>query len=74
LPLSREANTPDEFWRLLREGRDAVTEIDPARWDVAAFFDPDPDAPGKVATRWGGFLKDVDEFDPQFFGIAPRER
>src|SRR6185295_9968646 len=43
------------------------------RWDVDAFFDPDADAPGKIATRWGGFLDQVDQFDAAFFGISPRE-
>jgi acyl transferase domain-containing protein len=67
------ADTPEAFWQLLRDGVDAISEIDPSRWNVEEYFDPDPDKPGKVASKWGGFLKDVDQFDPQFFGIAPRE-
>ncbi|HLF25326.1 MAG TPA: type I polyketide synthase [Anaerolineae bacterium] len=67
------ADSPEAFWQLLRNGVDAVTEVDNTRWDVDAYFDPDPNRPGKIASRWGGFLRDVDQFDPQFFGIAPRE-
>lgn len=67
------ANSPAEFWQLLTEGRDAITEIPPSRWPVEAYYDPDPDAPGKITTRWGGFIDDFDRFDPQFFGISPRE-
>jgi acyl transferase domain-containing protein len=67
------ASGPDAFWRLLRDGVDAVGEIPPARWDAAAHHDPDPDAPGKIATRQGAFLEDVDRFDAAFFRIAPRE-
>ncbi|MEV5988022.1 type I polyketide synthase [Streptomyces sp. NPDC052051] len=67
------ADGPDEFWRLLGEGRDAVTEVPADRWKAADFFDEDPTAPGKTTTRWGGFLQDVDRFDAGFFGISPRE-
>ncbi|MCL4267594.1 MAG: type I polyketide synthase [Anaerolineae bacterium] len=66
-------DTPDAFWRLLREGVDAIQEIPATRWDVDAYYDPDPEAPGKMITRWGGFLENVDQFDPLFFGIAPVE-
>ncbi|PTL76608.1 type I polyketide synthase [Vitiosangium sp. GDMCC 1.1324] len=61
------------FWRLLREGVDAVTEVPPERWNLDAFYDADPSVPGKMNTRWGGFLDGVDRFEPQFFGISPRE-
>jgi acyl transferase domain-containing protein/NADP-dependent 3-hydroxy acid dehydrogenase YdfG/acyl carrier protein len=67
------ADGPAAFWRLLCEGADAVTEIPPDRWSVRAFYDPEPGTPGKTYTRWGGFLKRIDQFDANFFGIAPRE-
>jgi acyl transferase domain-containing protein len=67
------ANDPDSFWRLLIEGRDAISEVPPGRWDIDAFYDPDPDAPGKMSTRWGGFLSGAEQFDAEFFGISPRE-
>jgi acyl transferase domain-containing protein/surfactin synthase thioesterase subunit len=61
------------FWQLLLAGTDAVTEVPSDRWDIDALYDPQPGKPGKMNTRWGGFLNQVDGFDPQFFGIAPRE-
>ncbi len=67
------ANSPETFWQLLQEGRDAVTEIPRSRWDIDAYYDPDVEAEGKMATRWGGFMNDVDQFDPALFGITPRE-
>lgn len=67
------ANDADTFWGLLRDGVDTVSEVPPDRWDIDAYYDPDPDAPGKMYTRWGAFLDQVDQFDPQFFGITPRE-
>jgi acyl transferase domain-containing protein/pimeloyl-ACP methyl ester carboxylesterase/acyl carrier protein len=64
---------PETFWKMLRNGVDAVREVPPDRWDIDALYDTDPDAPGKMYTRWSGFLDDVDRFDPAFFGISPRE-
>src|SRR6266567_2959329 len=67
------ANTPEAFWQLLKCGRDAISEVPAERWDIDAYYDPDPDAPGKMYTRFGGFLQDLSKFDAQFFGISPRE-
>ena len=67
------ADSPAAFWRLLRDGVDAISETPPDRWDNEAFYDPNPAAPGKMNTRWGGFLEQVDRFDAAFFGISPRE-
>ena len=61
------------FWRNLREGHDAITEVPAERWDIDRYYDPNPDAPGKMSTRWGGFIDDVDQFDAALFGISPRE-
>jgi len=67
------AENPQAFWKLLREGRDAVREIPRERWDINAYYDPNPDAPGRITTRWGCFLDRMDLFDANFFGIYPRE-
>ena len=67
------AADPGELWQLLRAGGDAITETPADRWDVDSLFDAAPDASGKVATRWGGFLSGIDRFDAGFFGISPRE-
>lgn len=67
------ADTPEAFWRLLLDGTDAVTEVPPERWDVDAWYDPDPDHAGTMNTRCGGFLPDVDLFDPHFFGMSEHE-
>ena len=64
---------PDAYWRLLRDGVDAVRRVPSDRWDVEALYDPDPDAVGKVYTRDGGFLDAIDRFDAPLFGISPRE-
>ena len=66
-------NTPAEFWRLLRNGVDCVREVPADRWDGNAFYDSDPATPAKSATKCGGFLNRVDEFDADYFGILPRE-
>jgi acyl transferase domain-containing protein/NADPH:quinone reductase-like Zn-dependent oxidoreductase/acyl carrier protein/short-subunit dehydrogenase len=67
------ADSPEAFWELLRNGVDAIREIPAGRWDVDAFYDPDPDAAGKMYCRLGGFLDHIDGFDAPFFGISPRE-
>lgn len=67
------ADTPESYWKLLRDGVCTVGPIPEDRWDVSAFYDPDPAAPGKMYVREGGFLDRVDEFDPLLFGISPRE-
>jgi malonyl CoA-acyl carrier protein transacylase len=67
------AKDPESFWQLLRNGVDAIAEVPKQRWDIDAFYDPEPGKPGKMSTRWGGFLEQVDQFDPSFFGISPRE-
>ena len=68
-----DADDPERFWELLREGVDAITEVPLSRWDVYALHDPDPAAPGKMISRFGGFLRDITRFDEAFFSIAPRE-
>ncbi|MBW0019022.1 MAG: type I polyketide synthase [Mycobacterium sp.] len=64
---------PGTFWELLVDGRDAVHEVPPDRWDAAAYYDPDPQQPGRMTTKCGGFLGDVAGFDAEFFGISPAE-
>ena len=61
------------FWRLMHDGVDAISPIPADRWDTNALYDPDPDTPGRIATRCGGFLHTIDQFDPSFFNISPRE-
>lgn len=67
------ADNPEAFWQLLEEGREAIAQVPPDRWDIDAYFHPNPDTPGKMYTRFGGFLDHIDQFDPLFFGISPRE-
>lgn len=63
----------DSFWNLLKNGVDAIGEVPKSRWDLDEYYDLDPDAPGKMYARHGGFLDDIDLFDASFFGISPRE-
>lgn len=68
------ADDPDSFWERLLAGFDATSGVPPDRWDADAFYDPDPEAPGRTYSRRGAFLTSpIDAFDPAFFGIAPRE-
>src|SRR6201986_3311082 len=63
----------DEFWDVLAQGRDAVSEVPQDRWDIDEFYDPDPGAPGRVVTRRAGFVDDVTGFDASFFAVSVRE-
>ncbi len=64
---------PQEFWQSIHDGVDAISEVPADRFNLDEVYDSDPTVPGKISTRWGGFVDQVDQFDPQFFGISPRE-
>jgi len=66
-------DSPEAFWQLLADGVDAVRPVPADRWDADALYDADPSAPGKAATKWGGFLDRIDGFDAAYFNILPRE-
>ncbi|WP_052410222.1 SDR family NAD(P)-dependent oxidoreductase [Paenibacillus durus] len=63
----------EEFWDNLRAGRDCITEIPQDRWNHRKYFNPEKGVRGKTYTKWGGFIRDYDKFDPLFFHISPRE-
>lgn len=67
------AASAEEYWALLRDGREAISDVPKDRWDIEEFFDPDPSTPGKVVTRRAGFVDDVTGFDAPFFGMSARE-
>ena len=66
-------NSAAALWELLCAERTTISEIPADRYDIQAFYDPRPATPGKVMSRWGGFVDQIDYFDPLFFGISPRE-
>ena len=67
------AHTPAEFWSLLEQGKDAVTQIGPERWSTDYYYHPSAKAAGKSYTFAAGVLDDVAGFDAAFFGVSPRE-
>jgi acyl transferase domain-containing protein/acyl-CoA synthetase (AMP-forming)/AMP-acid ligase II/acyl carrier protein len=71
----RFPGAPDlkRFWHLLRNGVDAITEVPAERWDVEALYDREPGVPGKMCSKWGGFVEGIDQFDAAFFGVSPHE-
>src|SRR5258706_15512750 len=64
---------PESYWKLLRDGVDAITEAPKDRWNPDEYYDPDPEAPGKMYSRHGGFIQDIDQFDAPLFPISRRE-
>ncbi len=63
----------DEFWENLKAGRNCISEVPGERWNYALHYKPQRGISGKTYSKWGGFIKDVDKFDPMFFNITPIE-
>lgn len=66
-------NGPESFWQLMVEGRSGIVPVPADRWNRERWHHENVDIPGKMVTKWGGFIHDFDRFDAQFFGISPRE-
>ncbi|MFT3738025.1 MAG: alpha/beta fold hydrolase [Breznakibacter sp.] len=68
-----QANTPEELWQLLFEGKSVIDKIPSDRWNIQDYYDPDPNAPGKTNQNMGAFLENIHHFDPYFFNVSPKE-
>src|SRR5690606_11106322 len=66
-----EADDIEAFWEVLRDGKDCITEVPAERWDWREYYSEDRNAAGRHYSKWGGFIRGVDEFDPLFFNIPP---
>ena len=66
-------DSPAAFWRALVDGDDLLSPVPPQRWDAEALYHPTPATPGKSYVRHGYFVRGVDQFDPFFFEMSPRE-
>jgi len=66
-------NDAGQFWEALRAGFDGISEVPAERWENDTWYSPQPATPGKMNTRWGGFIDDIDAFDAGFFALSPRE-
>lgn len=71
--LPGNINTPESLWNILIKGENIIQTVPGERWSQALYYDPNPDAPGKINSCYGGFLKDIKEFDASFFEISPTE-
>jgi len=70
MPQSKDL---EEFWNNLVNEVDMISEIPPDRWDWKELYGDPVKSPNKTKVKWGGFMKEVDKFDAQFFGLSPRE-
>ncbi|HEU4887433.1 MAG TPA: SDR family NAD(P)-dependent oxidoreductase [Thermoanaerobaculia bacterium] len=68
-----QADNVDEFWQNIAQGRNCITQVPSARWDVNAYYQPGEPAAGKSSSQWAGALEHYDRFDPLFFNISPTE-
>jgi len=68
-----EAVNIEEYWHNLRDGKDCIVEVPKERWDWRQYYSEDRAHKGRHFSKWGGFIVGVDEFDPRFFNISPRE-
>jgi 3-oxoacyl-(acyl-carrier-protein) synthase len=68
-----DADNAEEFWHNLAQGKDSVIEVPKDRWNIDDYFDSDPEVPKTTYCKWGGFLNEIDKFDPLFFNISPFE-
>ncbi|HKA02626.1 MAG TPA: beta-ketoacyl synthase N-terminal-like domain-containing protein, partial [Candidatus Solibacter sp.] len=66
------ADSPEQFWRVIEEGADSITEVPEERWNVNRYYDADGGAPGRTVSKWGGFVR-PDWFDAAFFRISKGE-
>lgn len=71
--LPGKNNTPEDFYQFLLQGGDGITEVPADRWENSAYFDKDKEKANRMYVNQGGFLENIDKFDPQFFGISPKE-
>mgnify|MGYP005834515199 CR=1 FL=1 len=69
-PMAADLST---FWENLKAGRDCITEIPEDRWDYKKYFSSNKNETGKSYSKWGGFIENIDKFDPLFFNISPKE-
>ena len=68
-----EIKSTKDYWNFLVEGKDAITDVPEDRWNNAIHFDPNPNKAGKIKAAKGGFVKNVDHFDAEFFDKFPAE-
>jgi len=71
--LPGDVLSPNDLWKMLLNKTDCIVDVPKDRWDVNVFYDPDPTKSGRIKSRQGGFIKDIDKFDGDFFGYFPEE-